>query len=70
MIYYHVVSCVNNDGTVFQMYRNKRNARKTALKQFESGCYKRVYIWVENTECKPGNAQILEDLRRVEKCGF
>lgn len=65
MIYYHVVSCVNNDGTVFQTYRNKRNAIKTALKRFESGCYKRVFVWVENTERKPGNAQILEDLRRV-----
>lgn len=65
MIYYRVVSCVNNDGTVFQTYRNKRNAIKTALKRFESGCYKRVFVWVENTERKPGNAQILEDLRRV-----
>lgn len=65
MIYYHVVSCVNNDGTVFQAYRNKRNAMKAALKRFESGCYKRVFVWVENTERKPGNAQILKDFRRV-----
>lgn len=31
MIYYHVVSCVNNDGTVFQTYRNKRNAIKNGI---------------------------------------
>lgn len=33
--------------------------------QIESGCYKRVFVWVENTERKPGNAQILKDFRRV-----
>lgn len=65
MIFYHVVSCVNNDGTVFQMYRDERNATKTALKRFKSGCYKRVFIWVENAERKPGNAQILKDFRRA-----
>lgn len=63
MIYYHVVSCVNNDGTVFQTYKNKRNALKAALKRFESGCYKRVFVWVEDTEKAPGKSLILKDFK-------
>lgn len=64
MIYYHVVSCVNNEGTVFQAYKNKSNAIKNALKRFNSGCYKRVFVWVEDENKTPGNAVILKDFQK------
>ena len=64
MIYYHVISCVNNQGTVFQSYRNKTKAIKAAQKRFKSDCYNRVFIWVENTNLKPENGYILQDFRQ------
>lgn len=33
MIYYHVVSCVNNDGTLFQVYRNKKKCNENGVEK-------------------------------------
>ena len=63
MVLYNVDSCVNGKTrTVFQSYRNKANAVKTAHKRFDSGCYNCVIVWKENTE-HPGDVEILLVLR-------
>ena len=61
MIYYNLVSSVDGkNGTVFQAYKTKSSAFKNANKRFNSGVYKRVFIWIENTENPKENAVIFE----------